>query len=140
VTRAVSAVTGAFLATRRDVFEAHGGFDDTELAVSYGDVDYALKLRRSGLTILWAPQIALYHFESKTRGLDHLDPEKRARDAAERAVMRERWGAVLDSDPSLNPAWLMASLPFRLLAPPSQVRLWAHIEMCARENPWAVGP
>jgi O-antigen biosynthesis protein len=138
VTRAVSAVTGAFLATRREVFEAHGGFDDTELAVSYGDVDYALKLRRYGLKILWTPQITLTHFESKTRGLDHLDPEKRARDAAERAVLRQRWAQVIDDEPSLNPAWMMASLPFRLLAPPSADRLWVHIERCARENPWAV--
>src|SRR5262249_46616111 len=33
VTRRVSAVTGAFLATRRDLFLAHGGFDDIGLPV-----------------------------------------------------------------------------------------------------------
>src|SRR5262249_14223706 len=36
VSRAVAAVTGAFLATRREVFLAHQGFDEG-LAVSYGD-------------------------------------------------------------------------------------------------------
>jgi GT2 family glycosyltransferase len=136
VSRAVGAVTGAFLATRRDVFLAHQGFDELNLPVAYSDVDYALKLRTSGLKILWTPEITLYHHESKTRGLDHLDPEKRAREAAERAVMEARWGAAMAADPSVNPVWHMATLPFRLLSAPSQSRLWAHIQRCATSNPW----
>jgi len=42
-----------FLATRRGVFLAHQGFDELNLAVAYSDLDYALKLRASGLKILW---------------------------------------------------------------------------------------
>jgi len=136
VSRAVGAVTGAFLATRRDDFLAHHGFDELNLAVSYSDIDYALKLRASGLKILWTPEITLYHHESKTRGLDHLDPEKSARDAAERAVMEARWGAAMLADPSVNPVWHMATLPFSLLSAPSQFRIWAHIRRCASANPW----
>jgi GT2 family glycosyltransferase len=136
VTRAVSAVTGAFLATRREVFLAHQGFDEVGLPVACSDTDYALKLRASGLKILWTPEITLYHHESKTRGLDHLDPEKRARGAAERAVLETRWGTALDGDPSLNPLWHKATLPFRLVSAPSQSRLWAHMERCAAANPW----
>jgi GT2 family glycosyltransferase len=136
VTRAVSAVTGAFLATRRDSFLAHRGFDEVGLPVTYSDVDYALKLRASGLKILWTPEITLYHYESKTRGLDHLDLEKRARSAAERTVMEARWGPAMLADPSVSPVWHMATLPFRLLSAPSQSRLWAHIERCAAGNPW----
>lgn len=65
VTRAVSAVTGAFLATRRDVFLAHGAFDEIELPIAFSDIDYALKVRRSGLkfsgrrklhSIIWNPK------------------------------------------------------------------------------------
>jgi GT2 family glycosyltransferase len=136
VSHAVGAVTGAFLATRRDVFVAHCGFDELNLAVSYSDIDYALKLRASGLKILWTPDITLYHDESKTRGLDHLDPEKSARDAAERAVMEARWGAAMLADPSVNPVWHMATLPFSLLSAPSQYRIWAHVRRCATANPW----
>ena len=139
VTRAVAAVTGAFLATRREIFLAHRGFDEVGLPVACSDTDYALKLRASGLRILWTPDITLYHHESKTRGLDHLDSEKRARSAAERAVLKTRWGAALDVDPSLNPMWHMAALPFRLVSAPSQARLWAHIERCAAANPWWPG-
>jgi GT2 family glycosyltransferase len=136
VSRAVGAVTGAFLATRRDVFLTHHGFDELNLAVSYNDIDYALKLRASGLKILWTPGITLYHHESKTRGLDHLDPEKSARDAAERTVMETRWGAAMLADPSVNPVWHTAALPFSLLSAPSQFRIWAHVSRCAAANPW----
>ncbi len=136
VSRAVGAVTGAFLATRRDVFLAHRGFDEINLAVSYSDIDYALKLRASGLKVLWTPEITLYHHELKTRGLDHLDPERSARDIAERTVMEARWGAAMLADPSVNPVWHMARLPFSLLSAPSQFRIWAHIRRCARDNPW----
>ena len=129
-------MTGAFLATRRDVFLAHRGFDEINLAVSYSDIDYALKLRASGLKVLWTPEITLYHHESKTRGLDHLDPEKSARDAAERTVMEARWGMAMLADPSVNPVWHMATFPFSLLSAPSQFRIWAHIRRCASDNPW----
>jgi tetratricopeptide (TPR) repeat protein/GT2 family glycosyltransferase len=136
VSRAVGAVTGAFLATRRDDFLAHHGFDELNLAVSFSDIDYALKLRASGLKLLWTPEITLYHHESKTRGLDHLDPEKSARDAAERTVMEARWGAAMLADPSVNPVWHMATLPFSLLSAPSPFRIWDHIRRCAAANPW----
>ena len=131
VTRAVSAVTGAFLATRREVFIAHQGFDEVGLPVACSDIDYALKLRASGLKILCTPEITLYHHESKTRGLDRLDPEKRARSAAERAVLETRWGTVLEADPSFNPLWHNATLPFRLVSAPSQT-----VERWAAPNPW----
>jgi O-antigen biosynthesis protein len=138
VTRAVSAVTGAFLATRRRDFLDHGGFDEVELPVAFSDIDYALKLRCSRLKIIWTPLITLYHFESKTRGLDHLDPERRARNAVETAVMERRWGTALILDPGVNPTWHQATLPFRLLSPPSSSRLWKHIERCASVEPWSL--
>ena len=136
VTRTVGAVTGAFLATRRELFLAHGGFDEADLPVSFSDIDYALKLRASGFKVVWTPEITAYHHELKSRGLDHLDPEKSTRAAAELTVMRERWGAAMAVDPSVNPVWHMATLPFRLLAAPSLSRLWAHIDRCAAADPW----
>ncbi len=136
MTRAAGAVTGAFLAVRRTVFDESGGFDEAALPVGYGDIDFALKLRASGRKILWTPQITLRHYKSKTRGLDHLEPEKAARNAAERRVMEQRWGAALEIDPSVNPAWHNATLPFRLISAPPQARLWRHIRLCASPNPW----
>jgi len=140
VTRTVSAVTGAFLATRRDVFEAMGGFDETNLAISYSDVDYALKVRSRGLDVVWTPHITAVHYESKTRGLDRLDLAKAARNEHERRCLEARWPGLFEVEPSLNPFWLQKTLPFRLLGVPSEARLWAYIESGARLHPWAVEP
>jgi GT2 family glycosyltransferase/tetratricopeptide (TPR) repeat protein len=140
VTRAVSAVTGAFLATRRDIFMAVGGFDEVGLPVSYSDVDYCMKIRADGQRVLWTPYITLVHHESKTRGLDHTDPIRQAHNDAERAVLEARWNGWLDSDPGVNPAWHDATLPFRLLSWPSTERVQAHVARCSQVDPWQVGP
>ena len=138
VTRAVSAVTGAFLATRRDAFMAAGGFDAVSLPVGYGDVDYALRLRAAGLRILWTPHILLRHHESKTRGLDHLEASKSARAEAEDRAMLRRWPGLFAHDPGVHPAWRPETLPFRLLDPWSAARAAAHIERTGRRRPWLV--
>ena len=116
--RQVSAVTGAFLAVRKTSFMSVGGFDAFDLAISYSDVDLCLKLRQAGMVVRWDPELLLIHYESKSRGLDCLTPEKAARDSAERQFMYDRWGAeTFRSDPTLNPIWHDASVPFRLLRP-----------------------
>ena len=140
VTRAVGAVTGAFLATSREDFGLRGGFDAQGLPVAYSDIDYCLKLRAAGLRVLWTPSITLYHHESKTRGLDRADPWRAARNAHERAVMQQRWGAALDIDPGVHPAWHGASMPFRLLAAPSMARVRAHVRRTGSGNPWLPPP
>ncbi len=147
VSRRVGAVTGAFLAVRRDVFEASGGFDEIGLPVAHSDIDFALKLRVRGLKILWTPSITLRHYESKTRGLDHLDPEKWARSVAELKLLEQRWGTALEVDPSVNPHWYTvdpgvnppghtAPPSFDLILAPPSSRLWRHIRLCASADPW----
>jgi O-antigen biosynthesis protein len=136
VTRAVSAVTGAFLATRREVFTATGGFDEADLPVAYSDVDYAFRLRAAGMKVLWTPRITLYHFESKTRGVDYGNAAKAARYAAERGTMEQRWGAALDSDPGVNPIWHDGTLPFRLITAVPAERALTHIVRCGGHLPW----
>jgi tetratricopeptide (TPR) repeat protein len=136
--RAAGAVTGAFLATRRADFIAVGGFDEAHLAVAYNDVDYALKLRSRGLMILWTPAIVLHHFESKSRGLAHLNTALLARDNTERESLRKRWGQGLDVDPSINPHWRDVALPHQFMASPTLDHIWSHILRSADSNPWRV--
>ncbi|ORE88199.1 glycosyltransferase [Aurantimonas sp. 22II-16-19i] len=122
-TRRVSAVTGAFLAVRRENFEALGGFDAARLPIGYSDLDLCLKLRARGQAVVFTPDVVLTHHESKSRGLDHLDPERSARSSAERRVIEERWGRELFCrDPFVNPLWVDATLPFRLISFPSPRR------------------
>ena len=66
VARNVSAVTGACLALRRDVFERVGGFDEG-FRVSGGDVELCLRVRRAGLRVVCAGGVELVHHESLSR-------------------------------------------------------------------------
>ncbi len=95
VTRNYSAVTGACLLTRRDVFNKVHGFDEERLPVTFSDVDLCLKIRRAGYLVVYTPFARLYHHESGTR--------RRTVEPMETGVMRERWPAVLDCDPYYNP-------------------------------------
>jgi GT2 family glycosyltransferase len=96
-----SAVTAACLFVRKDDYLAVGGFDE-ELAVAFNDVDFCLKVRRSGLKIICDPDIKLIHKESKSRGKDKT-PAKRARLDVEAAIVRERWEGTALDDPFYNP-------------------------------------
>ena len=94
-TRNYSAVTGACLLTRREVFDEVGGFDEERLPVTFSDVDLCLKMRRAGYRVVYVPFAKLYHHESSTRRL--------AVEPLETEVMRERWAEVLAHDPYYNP-------------------------------------
>ncbi|MEP6686486.1 MAG: glycosyltransferase family 2 protein, partial [Verrucomicrobiota bacterium] len=95
VTRNCSAVTGACLLTRRDVFEEVGGFDEEKVPVTYSDIDLCLKMRRAGYLIVYTPFAKLYHHESATR--------RRNVESLETDVIRQRWPALLEHDPYYNP-------------------------------------
>ncbi len=98
----LSAVTGACMMTRRDAFEAVGGFDE-KLAVSYGDVDFCLRLRKAGYLVVWTPYAELYHRESASRGYEDA-PEDKPKREAELKLFRERWSRELaEGDPYYNP-------------------------------------
>ena len=104
-TRPAAAVTGAFMAVRRAVFERAGGFDATTFPVSCNDVDFCLRVRALGLTVLYAADIELIHDESHTRGHDD-DPVRQARADAEKAALIEIWGDDARRDPSRSPWWV----------------------------------
>jgi GT2 family glycosyltransferase len=67
VARECSAVTGACLATRREVFELLGGFDES-LGVDLNDVDYCLRAAAKGYRTIYEPAAELIHHESPSRG------------------------------------------------------------------------
>lgn len=97
----LSAVTAACLAVRKKVFAEAGGFEES-LPVAYNDVDFCLRLRRSGLRIIWTPFAELVHHESTSRGAGNAPDDKHARDQEDR-LMRERWGDLLNADPAYSP-------------------------------------
>ena len=92
MTRNYSAVSGACLLMRREVFQEIGGFDET-LSGELADVDLCLKMRRAGYLIVYTPLAKLCWDASPA---DHLD-------ASGEAIMRQRWSDVLERDPYYNP-------------------------------------
>ena len=123
LTRELSAVTGACLAIRKQVFQAIGGMDAENLPVSYNDVDICLRVREHGLRVIWTPFAELYHLEGASRGLD-LAPEKLARAKREAAYMRRRHKDVLPNDPFYNKNFDLNDHSFELAFPPRRQKPW----------------
>ena len=93
--RECSAVTGACLATRREVFELLGGFDET-LGVDLNDVDYCLRAGAQGLRTVYEPAAELIHHESPSRGT--------AGGVGDVVEFLDRWKEYIsDGDRYLNP-------------------------------------
>ncbi len=133
-TRPAAAVTGAFLATRREVFEATGGFDGDNFPVSCNDIDFCLRVRELGLTVLYAADIELTHDESRTRGHDDSDL-RQARAQAEKAALSHIWGEDAVRDPSRNPHWVAhGTIVFHGLRQPEPARVLA--EIARGEDAW----
>ena len=102
MTREVSAVTGACLAVRREVYHEVGGLDEDNLPVAFNDIDFCIRLAERGYRNIYTPFARLYHHKSRTRGLDDT-PQKRERFERETRYMRTRHAAFLAQDPYYNP-------------------------------------
>ena len=108
-----SAVTAACMMVKKEAFEKVGGLSE-DLAVAFNDIDFCLKLRKAGYLIVYNPYAELYHYESKSRGLEDT-PEKVARFNREMAVFEKKWPEILrDGDPYYNPNLTLKSQDFSL--------------------------
>ncbi len=135
--RQVAAVTGAFMACTRETFEAAGRFEE-RLAIAYNDVDFCLKVRALGKSVVFVPEIELIHYESRTRGQND-SPEKVAWDDAELADLYARWGQALFEDPGYNPQWANArNHPYDGIRDLARSQVFAHLDRSAAENPWSL--
>lgn len=98
----VSAVTAACMMSSRETFLQVQGFDE-RLQVALNDVDYCLKAVQKGKMVVYTPYAQLYHYESKSRGLEDT-PEKKARYDGEVEYFREKWPEILQNgDPFYHP-------------------------------------
>ena len=98
----VYAVTAACLMVRKSVYDEVNGLDES-FAVAFNDVDFCVRVREAGYTNVFTPFAQLYHYESKSRGLDE-SPAKRKRFESEVQRFQQRWAKQLAAgDPCLNP-------------------------------------
>jgi GT2 family glycosyltransferase len=98
VIRNVSAVTGACLMTKSDVFWEVGGFDETEFAVAFNDIDLCLKIGSLGYRVLYTPHALLHHHEAFSKTSKDLIPHPE-----EVSRMRSKWSALIERDPNYSP-------------------------------------
>lgn len=98
----ISAVTAACMLVKASVFREVGGFDE-ELKVAFNDIDFCMKVRSVGQKVVFTPYAELYHYESKSRGLEDT-PEKQQRFSREVKCFRRKWEReLLKGDPYYSP-------------------------------------
>lgn len=95
-------VTAACLLVERKKFQEVQGFEE-ELAVDFNDVDFCMKLRKCGYENIFTPYAQMYHYESKSRGLNQTK-EKMERVEREYSYFKIKWRReLLRRDPYYNP-------------------------------------
>lgn len=98
----VSAVTAACLLVKRSVYEEVGGLED-EFQVAFNDVDFCLKVRKAGYLIVYDADVKLFHYESKSRGMEDTT-ERFIRFGNEMMLLNSKWNILSTFvDPYYNP-------------------------------------
>jgi GT2 family glycosyltransferase len=93
--RNYSAVSGACLMTRREVFDRVRGFD-AALPIDGADIDYCLKVGEAGYRVVVTPYAQLRQHDAESS-------RKPLIDSAAFRRLRQRWSARFDDDPFYNP-------------------------------------
>jgi GT2 family glycosyltransferase len=95
LTRDLSAVTGACLAIRAQLFRDLAGFSG-EFPSNYNDTDLCLRVRAAGYRVIYEAGAKLRHYECQTRrGIVTLE---------ERDRWHRRWGELIEAgDPFYSP-------------------------------------
>ena len=100
--RNVSAVTGACLFCRKELYEEVEYMDENNFKVAFNDVDFCLKLLKKGYRNLYIPYVELFHYESKSREYEY-SKAKEERFNLECENFKEKWKDFLEKgDPYYN--------------------------------------
>lgn len=98
----LSAVTGACLLIRKDVWDEIGPLDAVRFAEDCNDIDLCLRARHAGYGVVLSPFAQLIHHESASRGAVR-SAEHNARLREQRARFDQHWHAHTLVDPNYNP-------------------------------------
>jgi GT2 family glycosyltransferase len=105
-----SAVSGACLAVRREVFLQLDGFDEKNLPAHFYDIDFCLRIWEAGLQVVWTPYANLIFSGSGLR--DEAQSPDEAR------YLKKRWARSLGADPFYNPNLSLDPPGFTVAIPP----------------------
>jgi GT2 family glycosyltransferase len=68
--RNFTAITGACMMLRREVFESIGGFDEKYI-LAFSDIELCIRAIDHGYRVMYTPYARLHHYEGRSRG-DHI--------------------------------------------------------------------
>ncbi|MCC3243823.1 glycosyltransferase [Methylocystis sp. WRRC1] len=121
VTRELTAITGACLGVRKEVYEMVGGLDET-LRVAFNDIKFCIDCATVGLRNVYIADSLLYHLESKSRGFD-VTLAKKALQLREAIYTRRAASEFFRNDPFYSPNLSQTQID-DLAFPPRRVRPW----------------
>ena len=93
-----SAISIECLATRREVFQAAGGFDAKNFPGNLFGVDFCLRLREKNLRVVWTPYAELIEVKNRARPISEMKPN-----VVESGFFKTKWGETIERDPFYNP-------------------------------------
>jgi glycosyltransferase domain-containing protein len=85
-----SAVSGACLMVRKELFDAVGGMDQVHFANALADVDLCLKVGQAGYLTVWTPSVQLVHAGSMPDAPETL------------AALQDKWSGAFAHDLAYN--------------------------------------
>jgi GT2 family glycosyltransferase len=85
-----SAVSGACLMVRKELFDAVGGLDEQAFADAYSDVDLCLKVAGAGYLTVWTPQVQVMHLGTLPEAPQALE------------ALRGKWAGQFQHDLAYN--------------------------------------
>ena len=94
--RNVSALSGACLLIKKDVFNKIGKFDATNTPNSFSDIDISLRLREVGYRCVFTPYAQMLH-DNKVTWRNSDKPDKTF------IYIMEKWGTYFANDPYFAP-------------------------------------
>jgi GT2 family glycosyltransferase len=118
VTGNFSAVSGV-LAVRREVFIAAGGFDRTNFARGFYDIDFCLRLGEKNMRIVWLPYAELTQHSDSS--IERIRRDKRS---SEVEFFRKKWKHLIESDPFYNANFSLKAASFSIEMSPRTIKPW----------------
>jgi glycosyltransferase domain-containing protein len=100
-----SAVSGACMMVRKDLYEAIGGLDEEHFDEAFADIDLCLKAADAGYLIVWCPQAQMLH-----PGLLPDAPQMAA-------ALQDKWRARFTRDSAYNQNLALTGKGFTLSEP-----------------------
>ena len=94
VVQNISAVTGACLMVKRNIYNEVKGLNQNELKIAFNDIDFCLRIQNKGYLNLFTPYCEAYHYESISRG-EEDSPEKIKRFNFEVEFMQKKYKKLL---------------------------------------------